>query len=176
MSSENAKQLRLDLGKLKGTVSISGDVDKHPEYKLLVEDLQTLQSYEVVNRFGAFRALKKTLDSESKGLIETKFPGTFAKSSLGVKLSKKELDKRCAGLNTWIAECMSKLEQMNEKELELMSDFMDLKHLQVAGSTASRAAGNIQGAWKAKKEAEESKKKQSMMSNLMGRKVRQSNE
>ena len=115
--------------------------------------------------------LKKTLDKESKGLILTKFPETFSKSKLGLKLSKKQVDARCEGINAWIAECISKLDEMNEKELELMSDFMDLKHLSVKGTTARRATKLIESAWIQKKKAkEEAAKKQRKGSGLFGRK------
>ena len=43
MATEHAKKLRLDLSKLKATVSIAEDADGHPEYKILVEDTKTLQ-------------------------------------------------------------------------------------------------------------------------------------
>jgi hypothetical protein len=44
MSSEHAKQLRLDLSVLKGKISLAEEeVDKHPEYLLKVTDTKTLQ-------------------------------------------------------------------------------------------------------------------------------------
>jgi hypothetical protein len=73
-------------------------VSGHPEYTLKVKDNRTLQEYEVNNRFKLFRDLKKKLDAESKGLIESPFPKTFAKSKMGVKLTEKELNARVEGL------------------------------------------------------------------------------
>ena len=123
----------------------------HPEYTVTVTDTKTLQSRDVANRFDAFRKLKVKLEAESKGLITSPFPKTFAKSKVGVKLTKKEIEDRVARLNAWIAECLEKISSMNEGEIVLLSDFMGLKHLSVASTTAGRAAKVIEKGWVNKK-------------------------
>mmetsp|Transcript_12090 Transcript_12090/g.24045 ORF Transcript_12090/g.24045 Transcript_12090/m.24045 type:complete len:202 (+) Transcript_12090:92-697(+) len=144
----------LKLGVLKAEVKLAEEQSGHPEYTVIVTDTKTLQSREVANRFDAFRKLKMKLEAESKGLITTPFPKTFAKSKVGVKLTKKEVAARVDGLNAWIAECLEKIGSMNEGEIILLSDFMGLKHLSVASATASRAAKVIEKGWVNKKAVE----------------------
>ncbi|GMI14428.1 hypothetical protein TrLO_g2434 [Triparma laevis f. longispina] len=50
-------------------------------------------------------------------------------------------------LNNYVAEMLTKLDQMNEKEVRLIADFMGLKHLNVASKTAGRAAKKIEQAF-----------------------------
>lgn len=92
LSAESLTMIQ-QLGDLSALISTSPESNStgHPEYKLTVTDKKTLQSYEVADRFDAFRKVKKVVETESKGLMIAKFPKTFAKSSLGVKLSKSEL-------------------------------------------------------------------------------------
>ncbi|GMI04075.1 hypothetical protein TrVE_jg11211 [Triparma verrucosa] len=145
------------LGELEAVITTTKESKNagHPEYKLTVTDKKTLQSYEVADRFNAFRKVKAVVEKESKGLMVAVFPKTFAKSSVGVKLSKSELAARETGLNAYIAEMLTKLEQMNEKEVRLIADFMGLKHLNVASKTAGRAAKKIEQAFIAKRSSQQ---------------------
>jgi hypothetical protein len=71
---------------------------------------------------------------------------------------------RFARRNTWIAEVISKLNELNRGECELIAEFVNLEHLEEKGRKMSNAAASLQKAARAKAEAkrkaeEEAKKK-----------------
>ena len=152
-------EVRNGLGKLTVTVSLEGEVEGHPEYKLTVVDKLHMQEYEVKNRFKKFRAVKDKMDKETKGLITAQFPKTLAKSSFGIALNEKELKERTDALNSWLADIMANADKISPGAAELLADFVNLDHMEDKAEEAAAAAKKIEKAFIKKKQNEAEKKR-----------------
>lgn len=102
-------------------------------------ELHLQQQVTLIFTFDKFRALKTELaaqgvgcikgraDKEKVHVVDSLFPRTYTKSSLGISLTDAELDERTILLNSWLGELVGEFSSLSFPVQKLVQQFLGLE-------------------------------------------------